>query len=85
MRLAVLVLLLRLLWWSRHYSGYRSHIWHRLGFYGRHRASSSGERVWIDAVSVVETVAIAPLLKRLLAEQPHLSVLVTSTTPSGAE
>ena len=85
MRLAVPVLLLRLLWRSRQHSGYRSQIWHRLGFYGRHLASRSGERVWIHAMSVGETLAIALLLERLLAEQPHLSVLVTSTTLTGAE
>ena len=85
MRLAVPFLLLRLLWRSRQHSGYRSQIWHRLGFYGRHRASRSGERVWIHAVSVGETLAIAPLLERLLTERPDLSVLVTSTTPTGAE
>ena len=85
MRLTVPFLLLRLLWRSRQHSGYRSQIWCRLGFYGRHRASSSGERVWIHAVSVGETLAIVPLLERLLAERPDLSVLVTSTTPTGAE
>ena len=36
-------------------------------------------------MSAGETEAIAPLLKRLLAEHPHLSALVTSTTPTGAE
>jgi 3-deoxy-D-manno-octulosonic-acid transferase len=36
-------------------------------------------------VSVGETLAVAPLLERLLAERPDLSVLVTSTTPTGAE
>ena len=41
--------------------------------------------MWIHAVSVGETLAIAPLLERLLAERPDLSVLVTSTTPTGAE
>ena len=85
MRLAVPFLLLRLLWRSRQHSGYRSQVWHRLGFYGRHRASRSGERVWIHAVSVGETLAMAPLLERLLAVRPDLIVLVTSTTPTGAE
>ena len=85
MRLTVPFLLLRLLWRSRQHSGYRSQIWHRLGFYGRHRAPRSAGRVWIHAVSVGETLAIAPLLERLLAERPDLSVLVTSTTPTGAE
>ena len=84
-RLAVPFLLLRLLWLSRQHGSYRSQTWHRLGFYGRYRASRSGERVWIHAVSVGETLAIAPLVERLLAERPDLSVLVTSTTPTGAE
>ncbi|MGB2191137.1 MAG: 3-deoxy-D-manno-octulosonic acid transferase [Luminiphilus sp.] len=85
MRLAVPFLLLRLLWRSRRHSGYRSQLWHRLGLYGRHRASRSNERVWIHAVSVGETLAMAPLLQRLLAGRPDLTVLVTSTTPTGAE
>ncbi|MGB2419167.1 MAG: 3-deoxy-D-manno-octulosonic acid transferase, partial [Luminiphilus sp.] len=85
MRLAVPFLLLRLLWRSRRHSGYRSQLWHRLGLYGRHRASRSNERVWIHAVSVGETLAMAPLLERLLADRPDLTVLVTSTTPTGAE
>ena len=85
MRLAVPFLLLRLLWRSRRHSGYRSQLWHRLGLYGRHRASRSNERVWIHAVSVGETLAMAPLLERLLADRPDLTVLVTSATPTGAE
>ena len=85
MRLAVPFLLLRLFWRSRKHSGYRSQICQRLGFYGRRRASRSGERVWIHAVSVGETLAIAPLVERLLAERPDLTVLLTSTTPTGAE
>jgi len=36
-------------------------------------------------VSVGETLAIAPLLERLLAERPDLSVLATSIMRSGAE
>ncbi len=85
MRLAVPFLMLRLLWRSRQHSGYRSQIWNRLGLYGRHRAARSGERVWLHAVSVGETLAVAPLLVRLLTDRPDLRVLVTSTTPTGAE
>ena len=36
-------------------------------------------------MSVGETLAMAPLLERLLADRPDLTVLVTSTTPTGAE
>ena len=77
MGLALPVLLLRLLWRSHQHSGYRSQIWHRFGFYGRHRALRSGERVWIHAVSVGETLAIVPLLERLLAQRQDLSAMVT--------
>ena len=85
MRLAVPVFLLRLLWRSRGHSGYRSQLWQRLGLYGRHRAALSGARVWIHAVSVGETLAIAPFVERLLVERPDVHVLITSTTPTGAE
>ena len=85
MGLALPVLLLRLLWRSHQHSGYRSQIWHRFGFYGRHRALRSWERVWIHAVSLGETLAIALLLERLLAQRQDLSAMVTSTTPTGAE
>ena len=36
-------------------------------------------------MSVGETLAVAPLRERLLADRPDLRVLVTSTTPTGAE
>ena len=36
-------------------------------------------------MSVGEALAIAPLLERLLVERQDLSVLMTSTTPTGAE
>ena len=85
MRLALPVLLLRLLWRSYQHSGYRSQIWHRFGFYGRNRGLPSGERVWIHAVSVGETLAIAPPLEPLLAQRQDLSVMVTSTTSTRAE
>lgn len=85
MRLLLPLLLLRLMWRSRHHAGYRQNLLHRLGIYGGQDPVSPGNRVWVHAVSVGETVAIAPLLERLLLERPDLSILVTSTTPTGAE
>lgn len=41
--------------------------------------------LWVHAVSVGETVAIAPLVKLLLERQPGLPVLITTMTPTGAE
>ena len=85
LRLLVPLLLLRLFWRSRGNGGYRAQIWHRLGLYGPHRAALARERVWVHAVSVGETLAIIPLIERLLAERPEARVLITSTTPTGAE
>lgn len=41
--------------------------------------------LWIHAVSVGETMAIAPLVKLLLARQPDLPILMTTMTPTGAD
>lgn len=79
------LVLARLLWRSRRHAGYRRNLLHRIGLYGTHNTVSPGARVWIHAVSVGETVAVAPLLERLLQQRPDLEVLVTSTTPTGVE
>lgn len=85
MRLLVPVVVLRLLWRGRDHVGYRSHIRRRFGWYGHDRPAHSGQRVWIHAVSVGETLAVIPLIERLLAERPDVRVLMTSTTPTGAD
>ncbi len=41
--------------------------------------------IWIHAVSVGETVAIAPLVTLLLEREPDLPILITTMTPTGAE
>lgn len=49
-----------------------------------HIASRQDRPLWIHAVSVGETAAVAPLVEQLLAEQPELPLLITSTTPTGS-
>ncbi len=39
--------------------------------------------MWIHAVSVGETIAAAPLVRRLLARNPDLSILMTAMTDTG--
>lgn len=41
--------------------------------------------IWIHAVSVGETLAVTPLIKKLKQEYPHLSIVLTTTTSTGAE
>ncbi|WP_455384598.1 lipid IV(A) 3-deoxy-D-manno-octulosonic acid transferase [Acidihalobacter prosperus] len=73
--------LLRLLWRSRRNPGYRRRIPERFGFFP---ALVERPRIWVHAVSVGETIASAPLVRRLQAEHPDHALLVTSTTPTGS-
>ena len=84
MRLLVPLFLARLWWRGRNQSGYRAHLWRRLGWYDTALASRSHKLIWIHAVSVGETLAIAPLIERLLSDRDDLALLITSTTPTGA-
>jgi 3-deoxy-D-manno-octulosonic-acid transferase len=55
-----------------------------LGWYGTAPVPRPHKPIWIHAVSVGETLAIAPLIERLLNDRKDLSLLITSTTPTGA-
>ncbi len=41
--------------------------------------------IWIHAVSVGETLAVTPLVKKLKEQYPQLDIVITTTTPTGAE
>lgn len=79
--LLIPVLLVRLFWKSTKVKGYRARWWQRFGFVPR----IEGRPLWIHAVSVGETMAIAPLVERLLQENPELPIVMTSMTPTGAD
>lgn len=50
----------------------------------RQQLQAGRRPVWVHAVSFGETVAIAPLIQRLLDEQPDQPVVITSMTPTGS-
>ncbi len=56
----------------------------RFGFVSNDIKSRAPFDLWIHAVSVGEARAAAPLVKRLLQEQPDCNILVTTTTPTGS-
>ena len=76
------LVLLHLCWRGFAEHGYWRRVHERFGFAPRR---PQGIAVWVHAVSVGEAVAALPLVRRLLERNPPGSVLVTSTTPSGAE
>ena len=79
--LALPFILLRLWWRGRRAPAYRNRWRERLGFV----TPCDRRPLWIHAVSVGETVAIAPLVELLLARRPDLPLLLTTMTPTGSE
>ncbi|WP_229680743.1 lipid IV(A) 3-deoxy-D-manno-octulosonic acid transferase [Marinobacterium zhoushanense] len=81
--LALPLVLARLWWRGRKAPAYRQRVAERLGF--TPAPGFSARPVWIHAVSVGETLAIAPLVQRLLETYPQRPILITTMTPTGAE
>ncbi len=46
---------------------------------------TSENPVWIHAVSVGETIAITPVIRRMKSQYPEQTILLTTTTTTGAE
>ena len=67
--------------WRR--GGYGRDFKHRLGFFPRlEPAGSERKRVWLQAVSVGEVMAVAPLIESLQKEG-QVEVVLTTTTSTG--
>ena len=70
----------RLLWRSRTNTSYRRRMRERFGFVPR----QSNLAIWVQAVSVGEVVAVAPLVRALQQRMPRYEVVLTTTTPTGS-
>lgn len=75
-------ILLRLLWRARNNPAYAACWAERFGFLPKSIAPGG---IWIHAVSVGESLAAVPIIKALQKSHPHIPVLVTTTTPTGAD
>ena len=80
-RIALPLVLARLLWRSLREPGYRAHWGERLGFYGKR--GTGCHTLWIHAVSVGETRAAEPLIDALMAAYPYSRIVLTHMTPTG--
>lgn len=83
--LALPLIVARLVWRGRKAPAYKLRRSERFGSVPRDVAEQARGGVWIHAVSAGETIAIAPVIERLLDEHPGLPVLVTTMTPTGSE
>lgn len=75
------LLVLRLLWRSLKAPEYRSRIGERLGWFS---VPPIDKALWVHAVSVGEVQAAAPLIRLLKDRYSDLSVVITTTTPTGS-
>ncbi|MGB1109812.1 MAG: glycosyltransferase N-terminal domain-containing protein, partial [Gammaproteobacteria bacterium] len=71
----------RLYWKSRELPAYRERIHERFGFVDDQVAGA----IWVHAVSVGEAQSVEPLIRALLSRYPDRPVLMTTTTPTGAQ
>ena len=78
-RLALPFILIRLWWQGRKAPALRQDWQHRLGIV----PNISGPVIWVHAVSVGETIAAGPLVRRLLARNLGATILMTAMTDTG--
>ena len=80
--LAIPVILLRLLWRAWRAPAYARRWRERFGFIPE--LETEKKVIWFHTVSVGEFLAALPLI-RILQQQPHVQLVITTTTPTGSE
>jgi 3-deoxy-D-manno-octulosonic-acid transferase len=75
--------LIRLWWRGRQNPAYRQRWEERFGFVAADTPDQTNRPVWVHAVSVGESIAAIPLIRKLIAEKN--AVIVTTMTITGAE
>ncbi|SEG69948.1 lipid IV(A) 3-deoxy-D-manno-octulosonic acid transferase [Vibrio hangzhouensis] len=48
-------------------------------------SNARSQPIWIHAVSVGEVIAVSPLIKKLKKAHPNMVIVLTTTTPTGAQ
>ncbi|MDF1832479.1 MAG: lipid IV(A) 3-deoxy-D-manno-octulosonic acid transferase [Porticoccaceae bacterium] len=76
------LILLRLLWRGGRAPAYRRRWGERFGFV--ERLADAQPVIWVHSVSVGETIAAAPMIRRLQKKYPDATLLVTTMTPTGS-
>ncbi len=81
------IIIVRLLWRSLKAPAYARRWAQRFGFaqLSPEQQALKGQWIWVHAVSVGESIAAAPLIRKLLQEHPEIPIVVTTMTPTGSE
>lgn len=79
------VIVLRLLWRSLRAPAYRLRWRERFGCFSAPQFRADQPVIWLHAVSVGETLAAVPLVKKLQHDHPDWQWVITTTTPTGSE
>lgn len=79
--LAMPFVMLRLLWRSRLQPAYR-YRWNER--FARYHVPALSSSIWVHTVSVGEFMAALPMLKQLRQRHPNVSLVITTTTPTGS-
>lgn len=74
---------LKNLWRSRLSPGYRKRNLERLGF-APFKKDELEKPIWVHSVSMGETIAISPLVKKLIAYYPEKQFLITTMSVTGS-
>lgn len=77
------ILLLALLFRSISNPQYRQRLNERLGFFPNSPSISKGGII-VHAASVGEVIALTPFVEQLITQHPHLTITVTTFTPTGS-
>src|SRR5690606_31844525 len=85
--LALPFIVIRLLWRALKAPAYARRWAERFGFVTliAGQDASKGRWLWVHAVSVGESIAAAPLIRKLRTEHPDIPLVVTTMTPTGSE
>jgi 3-deoxy-D-manno-octulosonic-acid transferase len=75
-------LILRLLVKSYTNPNYRKRIGERFGIFSAKNVRPGG--IWVHAVSVGETIGIAPVIQEFMRLHPNVAITITTTTPTGS-
>lgn len=82
--LLIPLILIRLLWRSARAPAYRRRWPERFGYVPGIDQAQTAKTIWVHSVSLGETLASVPMIRRLQQRYPEAQLVVTTMTPTGS-